>query len=100
MGVSHDRQRMFRREVAIELLLDRLQLSSFELCHPETAPALGGADQRRVHQLQDGALAEARRSHTYVMAHAYPDPAICRAVKLGVRTIEHGSLLTEGRRHD
>ena len=38
---------------------------------------------------------EARRSHTYVMAHAYPDAAIRRCVESGVRTIEHGNLLGE-----
>ena len=38
---------------------------------------------------------EARRSHTYCMAHAYMDEAIRRAVEAGMRTIEHGNFLTE-----
>jgi imidazolonepropionase-like amidohydrolase len=36
---------------------------------------------------------EARRAHTYVMAHAYTAAAIRRAVEAGVRTIEHGNLI-------
>jgi len=38
---------------------------------------------------------EARRAHTYVMAHAYTPEAIERCVAAGVRTIEHGNLLDE-----
>ena len=38
---------------------------------------------------------EASRSNTYVMAHVYPDAAIRRCVEAGVRTIEHGNMLTE-----
>lgn len=38
-------------------------------------------------------VAEARARHTYVMAHAYTPEAIIRAVRCGVRTIEHGNLL-------
>lgn len=36
---------------------------------------------------------EARARQTYVMAHAYTAEAIARAVRLGVRTIEHGNLI-------
>ncbi|MHA6844544.1 metal-dependent hydrolase family protein [Ralstonia syzygii] len=40
------------------------------------------------------AIVEEATSHqTYVMAHAYTDAAISRAVELGVRTIEHGNLV-------
>lgn len=39
------------------------------------------------------AVEEANRSRTYVMGHAYTAEAISRAVKLGVRTIEHGNLV-------
>ncbi|MGF1527192.1 MAG: amidohydrolase family protein [Candidatus Competibacterales bacterium] len=38
---------------------------------------------------------EATAAHRYVMAHAYTARAINRAVRLGVRTIEHGNLLDE-----
>ena len=38
-------------------------------------------------------VAEARARHTYVMAHAYTPEAIVRAVRCGVRTIEHGNLI-------
>ena len=36
---------------------------------------------------------EARARGTYVLAHAYTAPAIARAVRCGVRTIEHGNLV-------
>ncbi len=36
---------------------------------------------------------EARARGTYVMAHAYTAEAISRAVRCGVRTIEHGNLV-------
>lgn len=36
---------------------------------------------------------EASRAFTYVMAHAYTAPAIERAVRAGIRTIEHGNLI-------
>ncbi len=39
------------------------------------------------------AVEEAAHSRTYVMGHAYTPEAISRAVKLGVRTIEHGNLV-------
>lgn len=32
---------------------------------------------------------EARRSHTYVMAHVYTAAGIRRCIELGVRTLEH-----------
>ena len=38
-------------------------------------------------------VAEARARGTYVLAHAYTAPAIERAVRCGVRTIEHGNLV-------
>lgn len=40
-------------------------------------------------------VAEARARHTYVMAHAYTPEAIVRAVRCGVRTIEHGNLIDD-----
>ncbi|CAN1535507.1 HutI Imidazolonepropionase and related amidohydrolases [Burkholderiaceae bacterium] len=36
---------------------------------------------------------EATARQTYVMAHSYTAEAITRAIKLGVRTIEHGNLI-------
>jgi len=41
------------------------------------------------------AVEEAGNAGTYVMAHAYTPEAIIRAVRCGVRTIEHGSLLSQ-----
>ncbi|CAG9176732.1 amidohydrolase family protein [Cupriavidus respiraculi] len=38
-------------------------------------------------------VAEAEAAQTYVMAHAYTPRAIIRAVRCGVRTIEHGNLV-------
>ena len=38
-------------------------------------------------------VAEARGRQTYVLAHAYTPDAIARAVRCGVRTIEHGNLI-------
>jgi imidazolonepropionase-like amidohydrolase len=38
---------------------------------------------------------EAEAANTYVMAHAYSPRAITRAVRSGVRSIEHGNLLDE-----
>lgn len=40
-------------------------------------------------------VAEAAGRQTYVMAHAYTAEAIARAVRFGVRTIEHGNLVDE-----
>ncbi|MBG03459.1 MAG: peptidase M38 [Rhodospirillaceae bacterium] len=39
---------------------------------------------------------EARRSHTYVMAHVYTAAGIRRCIELGVRTLEHANLIDEG----
>lgn len=41
------------------------------------------------------AVEEAERRRTYVLAHAYTPGAIIRAVKAGVRSIEHGNLLDD-----
>ena len=40
------------------------------------------------------AVEEAARRRTYVMAHAHAADAAVRCIKLGVRSIEHGSMLT------
>ncbi|MBI4795133.1 MAG: amidohydrolase family protein [Deltaproteobacteria bacterium] len=36
---------------------------------------------------------EAEAAQTYVMAHAYTSRAIKRALKAGIRSIEHGNLI-------
>ncbi|HEY9392434.1 MAG TPA: amidohydrolase family protein [Mycobacteriales bacterium] len=41
----------------------------------------------------EAAVQEATAAHRYVAAHAYTPRAILRAVRAGVRTIEHGNLL-------
>lgn len=41
------------------------------------------------------AVEEAANAGTYVMAHAYTPRAIARAVRCGVRTIEHGNLVDD-----
>jgi imidazolonepropionase-like amidohydrolase len=38
---------------------------------------------------------EAQSAGTYVMAHCYSDRSILNSVKAGIRSIEHGNLLTE-----
>src|SRR5664280_2684716 len=42
------------------------------------------------------AVEEAAARRTYVLAHAYIPEAIARAVRAGVRSIEHGNLLDSG----
>jgi imidazolonepropionase-like amidohydrolase len=42
------------------------------------------------------AVDEARAVGTYVLAHAYSDSAVRRAVEAGVRSIEHGNLMGDG----
>lgn len=39
------------------------------------------------------AVDEATRAGTYVLAHGYSTEAITRALKAGVRTIEHANLI-------
>jgi len=41
------------------------------------------------------AVEEASNAGTYVLAHAYTPKSIARAVRCGVRTIEHGNLVDE-----
>ncbi|MGH7057483.1 MAG: amidohydrolase family protein, partial [Acetobacteraceae bacterium] len=43
----------------------------------------------------EAAVDEAARWGTYVCAHAYSAPAIARAVRSGVRSIEHGNLIDD-----
>lgn len=51
------------REAVVELLLEDLELTFFELGHLDFAPVLGSADESRIHQFQHGALAEGMRDH-------------------------------------
>ena len=51
-----------------------------------------GATQQYSEDEIRAAVAEAEAARTYVMAHAYTPRAIARAVRCGVRTIEHGNL--------
>jgi len=41
------------------------------------------------------AVAETATRRTYVMAHAHPASAVKRCVKLGVRSIEHGTMIDD-----
>jgi imidazolonepropionase-like amidohydrolase len=41
------------------------------------------------------AVEEAQAVGTYVLAHAYSDTAVRRAIEAGVRSIEHGNLIRE-----
>jgi len=41
------------------------------------------------------AVDEAKRRNSYVMAHCHTDEGSSRCVDLGVRSIEHGSLIKE-----
>ncbi|PZW43644.1 imidazolonepropionase-like amidohydrolase [Humitalea rosea] len=46
------------------------------------------------------AVEEARGAQTYVSAHLYTDEAIARAVRCGVRSLEHCNLITEATARD
>jgi hypothetical protein len=48
-------------EIVCELVAKNLELAEFELAHLEAAPVFGGTYQRRIHQLEDGTLAECVR---------------------------------------
>ena len=52
-----------RREVIVDLVADCLELTLFELGDADTAPAFGGANERGVDELQDGALAKGMRDY-------------------------------------
>jgi len=52
-----------RSEVLVDFLADCLQLALLELGDPDPAPALSRANERGVHQLQDGTLAKGMRDH-------------------------------------
>lgn len=50
------------------------------------------SQQFRIDEIE-AAVDETRRWGTYVLAHGYTAPAIERAVRAGVRSIEHGNLI-------
>ena len=50
-------------KVFVDFLLDCPELTLLELGDAQAAPAFGGTDQRRINQLQDGALAESMGDH-------------------------------------
>jgi imidazolonepropionase-like amidohydrolase len=62
--------------------------------------AMSPADELDTTQFTVGemraAVEEAQAVGTYVLAHAYSDAAVRRAVEAGVRSIEHGNLIREG----
>jgi len=51
-----------------------------------------GSTQFSLEEMQ-AIVAEAEDAQTYVMAHAYTSRAITRALRAGVRSIEHGNLI-------
>src|SRR5436190_6100096 len=62
MGLGRSgRRRSVRGEVFVDLLSDCSELMLLEFGDADAAPAVGGADQRGIHQLQDGALAKGMR---------------------------------------
>src|SRR5207245_10535229 len=66
---------------AIEFLADRAQLTLLELAHREAAPAVGRADDGRIHELQHGALPESVRDDLRAPALLEKEPLeqICGA---------------------
>jgi hypothetical protein len=50
-------------ELPIDLVADCLELALLELGDADAAPALGGTNERGIHQLQDGTLAKGMRDH-------------------------------------
>src|SRR5881296_3903696 len=66
---------------AIEFIADRAQLTLLELAHREAAPAVGRADDGRIHELQHGALPESVRDDLRAPALLEKEPLeqICGA---------------------
>ena len=81
-----------RKAVREELLMgaDQIKiLASGGVASPTDPIAATGYCEDEIRAIVDEALARG----TYVMAHAYTARAIARAVRCGVRTIEHGNLI-------
>jgi len=83
-----------RRAVREEFLMgaDQIKImASGGVASPTDPVAAFGYAEEEIRAVVD----EARGRQTYVMAHAYTPDAIERAVRNGVRTIEHGNLIDE-----
>jgi imidazolonepropionase-like amidohydrolase len=66
-------------------------MASGGVASPTDPIAFFGYSEDELHAI----VAEAAAAQTYVMAHAYTPAAISRAVRCGVRTIEHGNLVDD-----
>ena len=66
-------------------------MASGGVASPTDPIAFFGYSEDELHAI----VAEAAAAQTYVMAHAYTPAAIGRAVRCGVRTIEHGNLIDD-----
>ena len=81
-----------RKAVREELLMgaDQIKiLASGGVASPTDPIGATGYSEEEIRAI----VAEAEARDTYVMAHAYTARAIARAVRCGVRTIEHGNLI-------
>src|SRR5258707_15126990 len=73
-------------KVFVDVLSDRLELTLFELGEADAAPAFGGADQPRVHQLQDRALAKSMGDHLG------PPPLLTKQPLQEIRGADHQAV--------
>jgi imidazolonepropionase-like amidohydrolase len=83
-----------RRAVRQELQMgaDQIKMmASGGVASPTDPIASFGYSEEEIRVIVD----EAASRQTYVMAHSYTDDAIERAIRNGVRTIEHGNLVDE-----
>jgi len=83
-----------RRAVREELQMgaDQIKImASGGVASPTDPVAAFGYSEDEIRAIVD----EAQGRQTYVLAHAYTAAAIARAVRCGVRTIEHGNLVDE-----
>lgn len=88
-GVDNVRQAV-REE--FQMGVDQIKImASGGVASPTDPVAAQGYSEDEIRAIVD----EARGRQTYVMAHAYTADAIERAVRLGVRTIEHGNLVDQ-----
>src|SRR5215469_7359352 len=81
-----------RKAVREELLMgaDQIKiLASGGVASPTDPVGASGFSEEEIRAI----LEEADARDTYVLAHAYTARAIARAVRCGVRTIEHGNLI-------
>jgi imidazolonepropionase-like amidohydrolase len=81
-----------RKAVREELAMgaDQIKImASGGVASPTDPIAAFGYSEDEIHAI----VAEAQARNTYVLAHAYTAAAIERAIRCGVRTIEHGNLI-------